>query len=307
MQPPHRASNRHPISIQELRFKDGYTTTVETVAKLNSKQYKEFQSADRRAKGVLKLKNRLGKKVYQQKIDVDELREKEAEAEAKVSEMRAEPTSRKFETTTSNGTATSIGQDWSTDDATDGNVDVNWTLPILNSTGGNYKVSDNRCGVAQRSAYISYNTQGIAEVFTETSSAGDINDATVTFAGDIKGTVTNIAMGGDIQVEGFIRSGYSGAEDSVLIGDYSLNSIADGKFLNNVQFGPYSGTLTDQSYTDYEFDTDINEGPVEVGLRMYVGVSGFRGGVTQVEFMPRKRVYQPPDLGIEYAYIDIEY
>ncbi len=23
--------------------------------------------------------------------------------------------------------------------------------------------------------------------------------------------------------------------------------------------------------------------------------------------MPRKRFYQPPDLGVEYAYIDIEY
>lgn len=175
--------------------------------------------------------------------------------------------------------------------------------------GANYKKSDNRCGVAQRSAYLSVDSSATAEVYNTEYVGSDFSNVTITFSGDILGSISSVGMSGYITAEGFVRDISTGDEDSTLLMDANVGVVQLPFVWNgnvDAQFGPNDGTVGDQPYLDYELNTDLQSGEAAIGVRMKVVFNGLKGGVTQTNFMPAKQSYQAPNLGTEFYSIEID-
>jgi hypothetical protein len=293
--------------IQRLHFEDGYRTLVETRLELDSEQTAAVMSSDQNPSGTASLVNKVEGKEFQNEFDFETYERKAQEAAEEVSSIPTSPTT---SSSTSEGPSASSSY-WTTYRSDDGTEDLDHGLPVLNSVGANYKTGDNRCGVAQRSAYLTLNAGATAEVYRTEYFSDDMSDATVTYTGDIQGVISSIGMGGFVQAEGFVRNTDTGNEASTLLMNANVG-IAELPFVTgngdvDGRFGPGNGAVGDQSYLNYELNTDIESGTVEIGVRMKVAFNGLKGGVTQTNFMPARQWQQPKGLGTEFSSITIKY
>jgi len=293
--------------IQKLRFDDGYRTEVATKLELDDEQVVSALSEDESPSGAGELVNTIEGDEFRKEFEFESLREKTEKAKAELSDTSIE---REVDTTEVRASDIS-GDTWSTSEAEYGSTDIDNGIPIINSVGANYKESDARCGVSQRSAYLTFEASASAEVYNseylDYLNAGDI---TATFEGNIKGVISSIGMGGYVQAEGFVRNVSTNNEESTLLMDADVG-VAEIPFVTgngdvDSDFGPDSGTVGDQSYLDYDLDMDLDSGIIDVGVRMNVAFNGLKGGVTQTNFMPQEQWYQPPNLGTEYDTITID-
>jgi len=290
--------------VQPLKFEDGYTTRTETGLELDSTQKTAIESEDSVPSGSAVLVSKVEDEEFKEDFSFETVRKKaeKAKEEAQSIDIERKPSASDISPADISGDTTMTSSD-------DGTEELDHGLPILNSVGANYKTSDNRCGVAQRSTYLTLNASATAEVYSTESVDSDFSDTTVTFSGDILGVISSIGMGGYVTAEGFVRDTSTGDEDSTLLMDANVG-VAKLPFVNggdvDAEFGPGDGTVGNQSYLDYELDTDLQSGEADIGVRMKVVFNGLKGGVTQTNFMPAKESYQPPNLGTEFYSIEID-
>ncbi|WP_256392188.1 hypothetical protein [Natronoarchaeum rubrum] len=316
--------------VQQLHFEDGYSTLTETELKLDQEQRASIKSQHRSASGSAILVNRIRGKKAEREFTFDEFEQKGQKARIRSNAHRGRANSNprrsrpkvtaeqsrkeppvESETEVTNSVDANFTTTASTErtfnDADDGTEKLDSGIPGLNYVGANYKTSDNRCGVAQRSTYITVDASATAEVYSTFYLPSPKSDLNIQFSGDIHGVVSSIGMGGYVQAEGFVRD-VSG-EESVLLMDadmgiWELPFVSNNGDVNS-QFGPGDGAVGDQPYLDYEFQRDSLRGNVEVGVRMTVAFNGFRGGVTVTNFIPAKNSSQPSGLGTEFFNISI--
>lgn len=292
--------------VQPLNFEDGHTTRAETELELSKAQTEDVEAADSSPSGSAVLVSRVSNSEYREEFEFSTLREK---AESAREEALSMEISRDAGSSTDSIEPAAISIPGTISDADDGTEQLDNGIPIINSVGANYKEGDNRCGVAQRSAYLTVNSSATAEVFKEAFVLSDVSDVTVTFSGDILGVISSVGMGGYVIAEGFVRDTSEESEDSTLLMDANvgvaqLPYVAGGNV--DASFGPDEGTVGDQPYLDYELTTDIQTGYVDIGVRMKVAFNGLKAGVTQTNFMPAKEAYQPPNLGTEFFSISLD-
>ncbi|WMT09889.1 hypothetical protein NP511_09720 [Natrinema thermotolerans] len=294
---------------QQLHFEDGYSTHTETELRLDKKQQLSTMSTSDSLSDPHfnsgTLVSKVGDKKYENTFSKEEfINNSHISREVAQSNEGVNSSGNvNSNVVTSNSGLRYIGT------SDDGTEDLDQGLPVINSVGANYKTSDNRCGVSQRSTYLTVNSGATAEVYQTISVDQDLPNATVEYEGDVEGVVSSVGMGGSVTAEGFVRD--NSGERSTLIMDISTG-IAEIPFITNSGdvdegFGPNAGTVGDQSYLDYQMTTDIEAGNVEVGVRMNVEFNGLRGGITQTNFMPAEQFYQPSGLGTRYSSITIDY
>lgn len=290
--------------VQPLQFEDGYKTRTETGLELDSSQESAIKSEDSTPSGSAVLINKVESEEFKEEFSFKTIRRKSKKAKEEARDISIEPQS-----SPPNISPEYINGDTFLTSSDDGTEELDNSLPILNSVGANYKTSDNRCGVAQRSVYLTVNSSATAEVYNTEYVGSDISNATITFSGDILGSISSVGMGGYITAEGFVRDTSTGDEDSTLLMDANVGVVQLPFVWNgnvDAQFGPDDGTVGDQPYLDYELNTDLQSGEAAIGVRMKVVFNGLKGGVTQTNFMPAKQSYQAPNLGTEFYSIEID-
>ncbi|WP_143825099.1 hypothetical protein [Natrinema ejinorense] len=288
---------------QHLHFEDEYSTRTETILKFDEKQELSAMSVNdsHSPSGSATLINKVDGEKYQKDFSLNEF-------ERKTSEKEEEYIANEGPTQDSSPISLNSGS-WHIGTSDDGTEDLDQGIPVINTVGANYKTSDNRCGVAQQSTYLTVDASATAEVYEEKSVDEDISNATIKYDGSIMGVISTVGMGGSVTAEGFIRD--DSGEESTLLMDVDTG-IAEIPYLTNSgdvdeEFGPNDGVIGDKSYLDYEMTTDIESGDIEIGVRMEVAFNGLKGGITQTNFMPAERFYQPEDLGTRYSSIRVDY